>query len=55
MVLNQPNIEKMKHFLKNINNKENLQPDIEQGNKTLKIALAVKESGELGKIIKLTV
>lgn len=50
---NQTYIEEIKYFLECIDSKKEPQPDIEQGKQTLEIALAVKKSAEVGKIIRL--
>ena len=49
--LNQMYVEEIKHFMKCVKNRKSTINDIVQGEKTLKIALAMKESSKKGKII----
>ena len=44
-------VEEIKHFMNCVKNKKATINDIFQGEKTLKIALAMKESSKKGKII----
>ena len=49
--LNQMYVEEIKHFMDCVNKRKITINDIVQGEKTLKIALAMKESSKKGKII----
>ena len=49
--LNQMYVEEIKHFMDCVNKRKTTINDIVQGEKTLKIALAMKESSKKGKII----